>query len=295
MFPTFSKISEILCNKTYKDVPLPEIAISSKRLRSHSSAKFQNDVAFLDSRLMAYEGYISKLIFYLNERFEGETFNICKNIGKLFNFHSALYPCTGLNAEMNPFVIASSEDLLGILEKLPFYDKLNTKTLHPEYQLFLKYVQSKLSQLFYNPVSYTDVQAGTIYLLKTFVYENNHECFDLLRLMSLCVCFPVSEAIVESWGSTITHLFSLKHNAKENKNDLAETGSIDKLTFIKLNGPPPGMRKNRDLLKRALNSHFKCDYARHFMNTTDFKQSATSKVVSRIIDPSVDKILPCFT
>ena len=65
--------------------------------------------------------------------------------------------------------------------------------------------------------------------------------------MSFCVCFPVSEAIVESWGSTITHLYSLKHNPKENKVDVAETGTIDKLTFIKLNGPPPGMMKNRNI------------------------------------------------
>ena len=61
--------------------------------------------------------------------------------------------------------------------------------------------------------------------------------------MSFCVSFPVSEAIVESWGSTISHLYALKHHPGEVDDDIAETGTIDKLTFIKLNGPPPGMLK----------------------------------------------------
>ena len=55
------------------------------------------------------------------------------------------------------------------------------------------------------------------------------------------------------------------------------------------------MGKNRDMLKRALNSHFNSGYARHFVNKTSFGQSATSKVVSRVINPSVEPLLPCYT
>ena len=71
-------------------------------------------------------------------------------------------------------------------------------------------------------------------------------------------------------------------------------GTVDKLTFIKLNGPPPGMMKNREMLKRALQIHFKSDYAKHFINRTGFR-NATSKVVERILSPPVENILPCFT
>ena len=41
-----------------------------------------------------------------------------------------------------------------------------------------------------------DELSGTVKLLKTFVNEQTH-CNALVRLLSFCVSFPVSEAIVE--------------------------------------------------------------------------------------------------
>ena len=40
----------------------------------------------------------------------------------------------------------------------------------------------------------------TIYLIKKYVTENGTENVEFTRLISFCVSFPVSEAIVESWG-----------------------------------------------------------------------------------------------
>ena len=126
------------------------------------------------------------------------------------------------------------------------------------------------------------------------MHDQGTEYSDLARLLSFCVSFPVSEAIVESWGSSITHLYSLKHNPKEYQDDVAETGTVDKMTFIKLNGSPPGMMNNREMLKRALNDCYKSDNALHFIDQTKFKNSVTSKVVTRILDPKVEAILPCY-
>ena len=71
----------------------------------------------------------------------------------------------------------------------------------------------------------------------------------------------------------------------------------DKLTFVKLNGPPPGMLKNQNILERALVSHFNCNFASHFVNTSKFERG-TSVVVNRILNPvgtQIDAILPCYT
>ena len=69
----------------------------------------------------------------------------------------------------------------------------------------------------------------------------------MFKFLSFCICFPVSEAIVESWGSTITFLYSLKHHPGEVNDDIDETGTIDKLTFIKLNEPPPAMDSTKNV------------------------------------------------
>ena len=175
---------------------------------------------------MAYEGYITKLLHNLDNRFEDETFDICVDNGKLFNFHSLLYPCTGeLMVEMDPLNIETSEDLFAVLNNLPFIDKVYTHYMYPQYKMFLKFVHAKCSLLKQDPgccfANYRDL---TVSFLKGFVNERGTECSDLARLMSFSVSFPVSEAIVESWGSTITHLYSLKHN------DVAETGTFDNLS-----------------------------------------------------------------
>ena len=114
-----------------------------------------------------------------------------------------------------------------------------------------------------------------------------------MKLIGFCTCFPISEAIVESWGSTISHLYSIKHNPLEPSDDLTDTGTIDQLIFIRLCGPPPGMKQNRRLFECALNNYFKSDFSKHFYNASKIEQ-AISKVVERIINPNVNNVLPCF-
>ena len=83
------------------------------------------------------------------------------------------------------------------------------------------------------------------------------DCAELVNLLSFCVSFPVSEAVVESWGSTISHYYGIKHNSKQPDDDLQQTGTVDKLTYIRLCGPPSGKSSNRRFLKAALHKYFK--------------------------------------
>ena len=196
---------------------------------------------------------------------------------------------------MNPMLIESGDELREVLNDLPFINQINTRSLYPQYKALQDFAFATLMESAKSG-SDDDGLTSTRHILKQFVHNDRHDnhCAELIRLMSFCVCFPVSEAIVESWGSTISHLYAIKHNPKEPSDDLLETGTIDKLTFIRLCGPPPGMKNNRKLFKCVLMDHFKCsDFGKHFANTTKFER-VTSKVVERIITPDTSNILPCF-
>ena len=291
-FPKFSAISDILLYKCYQDVPLPEVPVSIRRLRKHTSGKLVNDLNFLDDRLRVYGGYLEKLLFYIDQRFKCDTFEICLNMGKLFNIHNLLFPSTGILSTMNPLNIESKEDLFGLLDNLPFSDKVDRQTLYVQYTTFIELIKKEIKDIKSAGLFFNKCRDPVVKILKKFV-NLQPECLDLIKLLSLCISFPVSEAVVESWGSTISHLFSNKHSPKEPINDVTNTGTIDKLAFLKLNGPPPGMLKNRDLFKKSLEVHYKGDYSSHFINRTGIN-TLTSKVVHRILEPPAEKIFPCF-
>ena len=64
--------------------------------------------------------------------------------------------------------------------------------------------------------------------------------------------------------------------------------------FVRLNGPPPGAKKNTKFLKAALNIMFKDNYAKHFTHSKE-GLNVTSKVVTRITNGSDQlSVLPCF-
>ena len=84
--------------------------------------------------------------------------------------------------------------------------------------------------------------------------------------MSCVVAFPVSEAIVESWGSVIDNVISQKTAFKE-ADSPDEADMTEKVVFVKLVGPSAGAVSNRKLFKRALVLMYSgTDYAKHFIS-----------------------------
>ena len=129
-----------------------------------------------------------------------------------------------------------------------------------------------------------------ISVFKQFVARNKDTAKSLFRFLSFVACFPTSEAIVESWGSSIDHIYKNKPHTREGL-ELDNTGTVDKLVFIRLNGPPPGLLQNKKLFKSALCLMFKGDFSSHFLHIgRDLK--ATSLVIDRI--SNTDNALPCF-
>ena len=187
-------------------------------------------------------------------------------------------------------VTVDKQQLFDIINSLPFVNQLDTAYLYVQYNHLLKFVFNALLE---SATRGDEELCSTAILLKRFVNEV-HDCPELVCLLSFCVSFPVSEAIVESWGSTISHFYSIKHNPGEPSDDLLEPGTVDKLSYIRLCGPPPGMISNKRLFKDALYKHFKSDYAKHFVNTEAFNR-LTSIVVCRITNPGdLSDVLPCY-
>ena len=65
--------------------------------------------------------------------------------------------------------------------------------------------------------------------------------------------------------------------------DLSDTGTIDKLAFIRLNGPPPSLAKNKMMLKAALQLMFNGDFAKNLLHNGQ-KLKTTSIVIERILN-----------
>ena len=88
-------------------------------------------------------------------------------------------------------------------------------------------------------------------------------------------------------------IFKKKRNVVEVEN-VQETGTVDKLAFIRLNGPAPGLKSNKIMLKAALNLMFKDGYSKHFIHKGK-SLNITSRVVNRITESDDNQlILPCF-
>ena len=128
-----------------------------------------------------------------------------------------------------------------------------------------------------------------ICLLKQSVLKNKEYAKTLFNILFFAVWLPTSEAIVESWGPSIDYIFKVKPNTKKGL-ELENTGTVDKLAFIRLNGPPLGFSL-KWIYNSALAFKFKGDYASHFLHI-DRNLKATLIVVDRIL--SSNEALPNF-
>ena len=279
----------------YKNIPLCDVPTSTAYTRSRNlSISGENKIiSFLKSAISEYIIYVQALIDNLMERFQCKTFAIAKEIGKLINLDSLVKPSvqSDLQFSMNPLDIESKDDFHSIIDALPFHTKIKLDSLYFEFGQFKQQVCSIAANL--RNSNSTASCLTTVYLLKKFVAESGPRFSDFVTLLSFCCSFPVSEAIMESWGSTIDHLYQLKHNPSENVDDLSEPGTIEKLTYIKLNGPSPGKESNRHIFVAALYNRFKGNFASHFRNHAA-QIHTTSKVVHRI-NTCEAHTLPCYT
>ena len=104
----------------------------------------------------------------------------------------------------------------------------------------------------------------TRHFMKKAYNEFNNDYPTGCYFMSKVVCFPVSEAIVESWGSDIDDIIKSKKKFREDS-DIDNTDITEKLCFIKLNRPESGKVSNRKLFKRTFCLMYDgAEYENHF-------------------------------
>ena len=94
----------------------------------------------------------------------------------------------------------------------------------------------------------------------------------LYSFLSYVVSFPNSEAVVQSWGSSIDLLNKNKPHAME-VIGLDDTGTIDKLAFVRHIGPPPGFQQNKVTY-----------FTKDFLHVGGRNLKTTSLVIERIMN-----------
>ena len=217
------------------------------------------------------------------------TFEVCKNMGKLFNFNWLIYPriCEpNHQTNLTDLSFQKFSEILKVIHLFPDNEK-DIKQLLFEYRELFKFACSTA-----DGCRDTNTACGFLsHLFKQFVHNYKDSCPLMFSMLSFIVSFPTSEAVVERWGSSIDHLNKTKPHTKEVLN-ASDTGTIDKMVFIKLNGPPPGFRKNKRILKSALLLMSNGDFSSHFTHSGQ-KLNKTSLVANKIHNTEID-ILPCF-
>ena len=86
---------------------------------------------------------------------------------------------------------------------------------------------------------------------------------------------------MESWGSTLENIYKKKHAIKDG-GSLDDVGTVDRLAFIRLNGPPPSMLKNVALHRDALTLMYNGDYSTKFIHTASHLKKVTSQTRCKI-------------
>ena len=282
LFPEFNRVSNIIKSREFNGCQLT-ISRGNQRAVKHSVGSDDHEL-----RKVKYTEYLNKLKEHIETRFNRGTYRSCKMMGNMLNFNWLLFPSNSTN-HITDIDALKVEDFKAMVETISFSyrPENNSAELLFEYKQIFKFACA-LPSKFLNDQSITKDFNESVY--KQFVLKNKDTSKYLYKFLSFVASFPTSEAIVESWGSSIEHIYKKKTHTREGL-DLSDTGTVDKLVFLRLNGPPPGLLQNKKLFKSALCLMFKGDFSSHFLHIGR-NLNATSLVIDRI--HNADDALPCF-
>ena len=214
----------------YKDLPIPDKPVGLKILRY---VKTDGPRPKFRTFLLNAKSYLSSLLDNIKLRFDCDTTHICKKFQQLIDCNYLLYPSSNVS-DNNPY--NTLEEFTSFVSDIPFVSRCSqsVKDLYFELRDVRQHLVTKLSEV------RGEGETITMISLLKHIYRDNVDHYKIAcKFMSFIVSFPVSEAIVESWGSAIDKIIKDKCSFKEHL-DLDEIDLIEKLVFIKLNGPPPG-------------------------------------------------------
>ena len=172
--------------------------------------------------------------------FPSECFKLLRIFEKNFDLNFLLYPKSN---KWNDDYLSTFDYFLSIKKSIPFISKQedDLKTLYFDLCQIKEFVMSELI----NNRSCGEI-SEIRHLIKKAYNKLNSNCSKVCYFMLKVVCFPVSEVIVESWGSVIDEIVKSKKRFKQQV-DSESTDNTEKLCFIRLNGPKSGKINIRKL------------------------------------------------
>lgn len=174
---------------------------------------------YIDTLLHQYSVYFGQ---------STELDEIIKATKYLFNFEYLIFPRSDVTNK-----ILDLSNFLEILNVLPCVppSKEEGKELYFEYTVLFDWVYETVKEC---QESETYFENKT--MLKNAVNALKSEIPKLTSFLIKILSIPVSEAICESWGSTIDKYFSKRPNTADGNE--TTIGTTDKHMFIYTNGPP---------------------------------------------------------
>lgn len=288
----------IMDSSTFKGVPLPDVPVSSKVLRSLCITVGNEVVIEIEKCAKEFLKFLESLkeqcLAYLStdeDEQNNHTVKVIKIADFLFNLDFLIFPKNNVSCEKADKSFGSFEDFYDTISvcSYSFLSTVDKRKLFFEYKQVLLWMTEKLS---FARVS--DNILDFKYLFKLTVTDLQQKYPIGIKLLKFLISTPVSEAICESWGSVITNVMNKRPAASDFSYE--EIGTTDMLAYIMINGPPAGYKGNRKFLKLALCQKYGTQYYNHFKPVSKNKlmsQAVTSKVIRRIQE-DLNESLPCF-
>ena len=146
LFPKFHECHAIVVSKEYNSCPLPDIPIAIVSTRIKTVESRENSVGeFLTEKIEAYQEYINQFMQNIEKRFYCGTFEVCKSMGKLFNFDCLIYPNScghGLVTNITDFTLKQVSDLIKGIQFAPNSEN-EIKQLLFEYRQLFKFASGQ--------------------------------------------------------------------------------------------------------------------------------------------------------
>ena len=279
LFPFFMTVKDILTKTEYQGIPL--------KRRDQSQLRSFDPMYTLPGkqleRLVNFGvRYLAALRDNLTGRFDCHTMTMCRKFRELLDPSPYFYPSNNFSTKEPLDDVKTFKDFIKIIPFIPNEENF-IGTLFFQLTEIKKIMLNLIGS--YRATGDQELISNTQKLLKQIYGKADADSMAEARYFLSCVvCFPVSEAIVESWGSVIDKVISNKVAFKESSDESADI--TEKVVFIKTAGPTAGAVNNRKLFKRALTLMYKgSDYPKHFMRPHGSK-GMCSKVVSKITDGS---------
>ena len=282
LFHYFKTSTEIISKNTYQGLPLHE-GPNMIRLRGHEPPP-STHAGILKQLFSFGSRYLAALRDNLNARFDCVTMQVCRSFKSIFDPTPYFYPQSDCSTNE---VLSDFASFESFFEKMPFF-----VSKEEDYKRTLYFQLKETRKVFFKLItSYreknSDVKINTSSFLKLLYSKLDVDNMAEVRyFMSCMITFPVSEAVVETWGSVIDRVIANKIAFKESES-VETTDTPEKVVFIKLIGPPAGASSNRKLFKRALTLMYKGnDYGKHFM--APYGKGIVSHVIERLTSGSIN-------